>query len=138
MSDWKILNQARVKTGVFATPEEAGFNGYFCIIINGLKVKIIASDSYGWEHVSVSIHGSDFTPSWSIMCKVKELFWEDDQWVVQFHPAKSEHVNNHPGCLHMWRPKDQNLPTPPSVLVGIKSLNPQEFDELTKSIKNAL
>jgi hypothetical protein len=57
------------------------------------------------------------------MCAVKDLFWNDEDVVVQFHPAKSTYVNNHPGCLHLWRCTDgREFPTPPEILVGIKGL----------------
>lgn len=121
MSDWKTLNKHRVNTPPFLSTPEDGFNGAFCLHINGLPIKCIASDGMGWQHVSVSIHGRpSLCPSWQIMCKIKELFWEAEDWVVQFHPAQSEYVNNHPGCLHLWRPTNVPLPTPDSVLVGIK------------------
>jgi hypothetical protein len=121
MSDWKTINRHRIREGFFANTEADEFNGTAMIPINGLPVKIIFSDGMGWQHVSVSLANSTFTPSWEIMCKVKKLFWDDDQWVVQFHPAKSEYVNNHPGCLHLFRPTDGVFPVPPAILVGIKT-----------------
>lgn len=54
-----------------------------------------------WEHVSVS---ALFTPTWNEMCWVKDAFWEDEEFVLQFHPPKSEYVNVHGRCLHLWRP----------------------------------
>jgi hypothetical protein len=51
---------------------------------------------------------------------VKDLFWELEDWVVQFHPAQSEYVNHHPGCLHLWRPLVEKLPTPLAIMVGPK------------------
>lgn len=82
-------------------------------------------DETGWEHVSVSIEDKTRCPSWSEMCGVKDLFWGDDETVIQFHPPKSEYVNNHPGCLHLWRPTNVVVPLPPSILVGHKALNVQ-------------
>ncbi len=76
----------------------------------------------GWEHVSVTIYGKPTSiPSWNEMCLIKDLFWEQDAWVLQFHPPASEYVNNHEGCLHLWRQTKLPVPTPPSVLVGIKN-----------------
>lgn len=76
----------------------------------------------GWEHVSVSIGGGKDSktaqpPSWEEMCFVKDLFWLPEEWVVQYHPAKSDHINNHPGVLHLWRPVDGKFPTPPKFMV---------------------
>ena len=62
------------------------------------------------------------TPTWGEMCFVKDLFWSEDEMVVQYHPPKSEHVNFHPHCLHMWRSLRMPIPLPPSMLVGPKGV----------------
>ena len=59
-------------------------------------------------------------PTWEEMCKIKSLFWDEEDTVIQYHPAKTEYVNNHPNVLHLWRSIDQVIPTPPTELVGIK------------------
>ena len=38
----------------------------------------------------------------------------------QFHPPRSEYVNNHPNCLHLWKPVGAEFSMPDSILVGIK------------------
>lgn len=134
MTGMKIeVEKARVRTGMFASSEADGFNGFFCFIINGERIKVIASDGEGWEHVSVSKADQPTkVPNWDIMCKVKELFWSDDVWVCQFHPPKSEYVNNHPGCLHLWRPRYTGFATPPSILTGWKD---RTFDQVASMSK---
>jgi hypothetical protein len=64
-----------------------------------------------WEHVSVSTPSR--TPDWKEMCKIKELFWRDDETVIQFHPKKGDYVNIHPHCLHLWRKKGEDIELPP-------------------------
>jgi hypothetical protein len=122
MSNWNFLNNHRIGSGMFKSDASFGFNGLFGFALPGeaRKIRCIASDGAGWEHVSVSFFGSTKTPSWEIMCRVKDLFWDESDWVIQFHPPKDEYVNNHPGCLHLWRSLDSKQPTPPSILVGIK------------------
>src|SRR4030095_12544682 len=80
------------------------------------QLTVIFSDGLGWEHVSVSTPGR--CPNWQEMCFIKDLFWDADDVVMQLHPAKSRYVNNHPHCLHMWRPKNAAWPEPPTALVG--------------------
>ena len=82
------------------------------------ELMIIFSDGEGWEHVSVSTPGRP--PNWQEMCFVKDLFWAEDDVVMQLHPAKAVYVNNHPHCLHLWRPQGRAIPEPPLVLVGTK------------------
>lgn len=73
------------------------------------------------KHGSTSIEDEpNRAPSWAMMRKIKDLFWNDEDVVVQYHPAKSQYVNNHAGCLHLWSPTDQPFPVPNSILVGIK------------------
>jgi hypothetical protein len=72
-----------------------------------------------WEHVSVS--GNRRVPNWQEMCFVKDLFWAEEECVMQLHPPKSEYVNCHPFCLHLWRSLEQPIPTPNSILVGLKT-----------------
>jgi len=117
------------KSGLFPAPNQAekyGNNGLFSLSIKGHisspKVFIIASDGEGWEHVSVSITNSKRCPTWEEMCFIKNMFWDSDDAVVQFHPSEKDYVNNHPYCLHLWRPTNQILPTPDPLMVGIKSI----------------
>jgi hypothetical protein len=93
---------------------------FMFLLKNGQQIRIIASDGEGWEHVSVSLE--DRCPTWDEMCQVKGMFWGDDDCVMQLHPPKSEWVNNHPFCLHLWRPVGVDIPTPPMLMVGIQSL----------------
>lgn len=71
-----------------------------------------------WDHVSVSLPTR--TPTWEEMCHVKDLFFELNETVVQFHPSIEEYVNNHPYCLHLWRSQTEIHELPPSILTGIK------------------
>lgn len=124
MSDWAYLNKHRVLDGPYWSRPEHGCNGYFRLMIFGALVKVIASDGKGWKHISVSLVGNPHVvPNYKTMCEVRRLFYEDTDWVVQFSPPVSEHINNHPGCLHWWMPTDQKMPTPPSLMVGLKELN---------------
>lgn len=60
------------------------------------------------------------TPTWSEMSFVKDVFWGEEDMVMQLHPPKSEYVNNHPHVLHLWRPTEQIIPIPPAIFVGLK------------------
>jgi hypothetical protein len=81
---------------------------------------VIWSNGGGWEHVSIAPYKHSHTPTWDEMCALKDMFFYDEETVVQYHPPKSEYVNNMPNCLHLWRPIYENIPQPPSIMVGIK------------------
>lgn len=93
----------------------------------GWKLSIIASDGLGWEHVSVHAYrrivavsspAQTRTPTWKEMSYVKRLYWDAEDVVIQFHPRESEYVNCHPHVLHLWRPTNQEIPTPDPLMVG--------------------
>ena len=113
---FKVPEQYRVRAGVMGTNKSAGNNGAFLLYNPDLFV--IASDGGGWEHVSVSTVSR--TPTWEEMCLVKDLFWGEEDCVVQFHPPKDVYVNNHPYCLHLWRKIGTEYETPPTCFVGVK------------------
>ena len=121
----KFPEQFRVTNrvaGPYATVEGNPF-GMFLIsgrAANGRSLKVIAADGEetGWEHVSVSLNDHpNSCPSWAEMCAVKNLFWDASECIVQFHPAESDYVNVHNGCLHMWRCVNVPFPTPPTICV---------------------
>ena len=86
-------------------------------------MSVIWSCNEGWEHVSID--GRKRDPDWSEMCLLKNIFWREDETVVQYHPAKEHYVNNVEHCLHLWKPIERYagaLPVPPEHLIGIKAL----------------
>lgn len=116
---FKVPEKFRITDGPYGSTAEFGNSGAFDVRLkNGQRVFVIASDGFDWEHVSVS--RSDRCPTWDEMCQIKDMFWGEDDCVVQFHPPKSEYVNNHPNCLHLWRHAECDFKTPPSILVGVK------------------
>ncbi len=106
-------NRADRNNGVFRVPFPA----------SGVVLLVLASDGKGWDHVSVSL--PDRCPTWLEMTYIKDAFFRGDEAVVQFHPPKSEYVNDHPFCLHLWRPQEDTIPLPPSEMVGPKPKDPK-------------
>ena len=82
----------------------------------GVVLHVMASRGGGWEHVSVSLDNR--CPNWPEMHHIKELFWDDEEAVMQLHPPKSDYRNFHPHCLHLWRPMTSEIPLPPGIMVA--------------------
>lgn len=102
-----------------------GFDGGKGHFIKGSQkgMTVIWSYAGGWEHVSMD--GKKRMPTWDEMCRLKDMFFNEDECCVQYHPPKSEYVNNIPYCLHIWKPIEKFsgvLPIPPSYLVGVKGV----------------
>ena len=100
----------------------AGGPGPFMIRLDEGRgdICIIAATGEGWEHVSCHIKMPDGTsriPSWMEMCLVKNIFWEPEDCVIQYHPPRSQYVNISDYTLHLWRPIGQTIPLPPKILV---------------------
>jgi hypothetical protein len=102
--------------GPLASDPSYGNNGAFIVPFESTKLMIIASEGFGWEHVSVSLQNR--TPNWREMCFLKDLFWDEEDCAVQYHPPKSEYVNRHEHCLHLWRKIGEDFPRPPREMVG--------------------
>ena len=123
---FRVPNQFRLRRSslrrgsILASDDSAGNNGAF-VVPPGNKSRelyCIASDGSGWEHVSVTVKGQKHLPSYKEMCFIKNLFWEEEATVIQFHQRKSEKVNWHPRCLHLWRPCGGKIPRPDPSLLG--------------------
>jgi len=119
--NFEELNKFRVKKGFLSSKDNDEF-GAFEIPFQSMVLTVIATDGKDikpqWEHVSVSLRNR--TPNWKEMCFIKDLFWAEDETVIQYHPSKNEYVNNHDNCLHLWKPIGAEIPLPPSIFVGIK------------------
>jgi hypothetical protein len=93
-----------------------GMNGGFIIQgPTGAALHITVSDGTqdgdGYERISVWCRHRD--PTWREMCFVKDLFFDDEETVIQLHAAKSKWSNDHPHVLHLWRHPDHDVPLPP-------------------------
>ena len=117
-------NKHRLRNHSFLGSDDSyGNNGVFFVPIDKkIIAQVIASDGEGWEHVSVVIleDGEEQTPTWDEMSAVKDIFWDKEDTVIQFHPPQREYVNNHTNCLHLWRKTGYDFPLPDSILIGIK------------------
>lgn len=113
-----LVEHSRETTGPYASLRESGPNGRFRIHLDGVFYLVLASTGAGWEHVSVSLPNKKRCPTWEEMCAIKDLFWDPEEVVVQYHPARSKYVNCHPYVLHLWKPTGRELPAPDSILVG--------------------
>lgn len=133
------------KRGPIVSDATWGNNGAFEIPLKGGgRLFIIASDGMGWEHVSVSFRPEKRlkqrrrTPTWDEMRLAKDLFWGEEETVMQLHPPKSTYVNNHPYTLHLWRPTNATIPLPLPEMVGVVGGgtydpdNPQEAAEAAR------
>jgi hypothetical protein len=86
-------------------------------LIDKADLLCIAASEGGWDHVSVS--RINRCPNWPEMEMVKKAFFGKDEVVMQLHVPEAEHINQHPYCLHLWRPQHADIPRPPALMVGI-------------------
>ena len=117
------LERGRIRSGHWGSDSSYGNTGSFIVMSpHGIELRILSSGAHaedeGWEHVSVSAQGR--CPTLEEMCFVKDLFWNKEECVVQYHPAKSQYVNCHPHTLHLWKCKTAEFPVPPTWMVGPK------------------
>lgn len=116
-----IVEDGRVRRGGMATSPGDPFGFFFIKRGPTQRLKVQVGDGHGWDHVSVSLgwkKPKSESPSWDMMCWVKNLFFGSEECVVQFHPRAADYVDDHPSCLHLWRCQDTDFPTPQPILVG--------------------
>ena len=95
-----------------ASTEVDGWNGAFLVPLEGELWHVMIADGMGFRHLSVTNAQKKVVPSWNTMCRLRDLFFGDSSWVVQYHPPKDEYVNDHPFCLHLWESIDEPMPHP--------------------------
>jgi len=119
----------RITKGMFKSDASYKMMGAFEIPFESNILCVISDDGLEskWEHVSVSLKNR--CPNWREMCFIKDLFWNEEEIVIQYHPPKSKYINNHPNVLHLWKQIGKEIELPPSILVGIKTLTPAPKDK---------
>jgi hypothetical protein len=85
--------------------------GSFFIKYKNKTLAVISGCGDGWDHVSISLQHR--IPTWPEMAYIKDIFFEPDELVIQFHPPKEKYVNLCKRSLHLWRPWDQKIELPP-------------------------
>ena len=125
-----LSNRRHIYTGNVIVADD-GIKGF--LTVENVDMSFVASWGGGWDHVSVSPLKPKKIPTWDQMCKVKDIFFTEDEAVIEIHPPKAEYVNNRGNCLHLWRANDKEMVLPPSFLVGIRK--GQTADELKQEIE---
>lgn len=87
---------------------KAGIDGAAYQSRNGLKVILsccIEADEKNWVHLSVS--RKNRLPDWAEFTQVKEIFLGKEALAIQVLAPRSEWVNHHPYCLHLYQCLDE-------------------------------
>lgn len=99
--------------------------------IDSRTVRVIASASHGWDHVSIS--RTDRCPTWEEMEWMRRKFFRPDEFAFQYHAPIADYVDgkfkgNCPTCLHLWRPWESGgFTVPPKWMVGGMTEDEGEF-----------
>ena len=123
-TNWTHLENFRSRSGSHVTGDGDLFGAFYIRFVKSDIIVIASSgnEEMPWERVSLRTrdYKGERTPTWQEMCFIKDLFWEDEECVIQYHPPRSDYVNNHPNVLHLWKPIGIEVPRPPSIAVVIK------------------
>jgi hypothetical protein len=105
------IESSRYRHGPFASYRNEPFGMFLPVTPDNARLKVIVGDGMGWDHVSVSCE--DRCPTWDEMNWVKDQFFDPECCVLQFHPPKSQYVNNHIYVLHLWHAQGSSPELPP-------------------------
>lgn len=109
------VEQRRIITGPMASDKFDGCNGAFVLVRERVEMHVVLSEKGGWDHVFVSCKKR--CPKWEEMCWIKNLIFNSEDVVIQYHPKKSEYIYLPKFCLHLWRPQNLELPSPTNWMV---------------------
>ena len=133
----EIQNNKQIK--ILRTIQENNLLRIECYFFHPITQKrwlVFFTVQFGWEHCSV---GSDMkTPDWDVMCRVKDIFWGEDECCVEYHPKEEDYVNMHEHTLHIWKQVGIDFPMPPSIMVGFKDMSHEETSRLSKAFFDSL
>lgn len=68
----------------------------------GIATAINPPDEY-WEHVLLLPLTEDRCPTWPEMVRLKDMFWNPKEVVIQVHPSVENYINIDPYTLHLWK-----------------------------------
>lgn len=57
-----------------------------------------------WEHVCITPKQGCRTLKFVEMCFLKDIFFKDEETVLQTLPEKTNYINNAQNSIHLWRP----------------------------------
>jgi len=114
-----LMELYRMRIGPMGSDSSYGNNGVFIIPgPRGKDLVCIVSDGGSWDHVSVEVEvlldsiKNRRLPDWYEMQFIKDMFWANEELVVQYHPPKKDYVNVHPFVLHLWKSQKHKFPIP--------------------------
>ena len=98
-ANWK---EFQAPGGNIATPGGRWYCwGHLAVCVGDPKVE-------GCHHISIS-HPFRY-PTWDEIHAARYYFLPEDIDCAIFLPKKSEYVNLHPNCFHVWEVKDAEIP----------------------------
>jgi hypothetical protein len=116
-----LCEKGRITHGDYATERGARYGAFVLRHPSGVYLRVIAASGEGWEQMNlplpawehVSVSTANRPPTWEELCWVADLFFNPDEWLVQYRPGQADYVNEHPHTLHLWKPVGIDLPRPP-------------------------
>lgn len=110
MRDRFVIPYKSVEDKTPASKKLMMFDWEGCIWIDDRKYHVLASrNEEGWEHVSVSTPPAKKLPSWDVLSRIKNCFWNEDEDVIHWIPKQEEYVNLHPNCMHLWKIRNVDM-----------------------------
>lgn len=110
------LEKLRIDHPMYVKQIQGSIEGCFMIPYGNKNLLVISGCGEGWDHVSVSLRHR--CPTWEEMSFIKNLFWEQDELVYQFHPPIQDYINIGKTVLHLWKSWNQDIRLPPKHMLA--------------------
>jgi len=104
--EWKekpMLGADSITSALLATGTKAYTKGMLQLLFSTMEQH---PDGL-WKHASIS-HPNRY-PTWDEILDVRYTFFGEQEEVMQVLPPKSEYINVHKNCFHLWCPVGRRL-----------------------------
>jgi hypothetical protein len=112
---WRIQAADPGHPSSIASTDADGWNGHFLVPLDGDIWHIILCDRLGWKSLSIANAQRRELPTQLVVRRIKELFYGDESWVVQFYPPGN--LTNDLS-IDLWESIDEEMPHPKVVYGG--------------------
>ena len=104
-------------------------------MVDGKPFSCILSATDNYEFLTIQ-GGFNKRPDWNSVCQIKQAIF-GDTLAVSYHGKKGDSLTKltteQVDSIILWKPVGINMPTPPSILVGIKDVTQQTLEDIALS-----
>lgn len=109
---WMFERLPRVVPASWRQIERRGDGVMYLQSLTHLSLIVSGEEHDGRRWIHLSMAHPDRMPTWPELVDAKEIFLGREEYAAQVIPPRSQYVNQHPFCLHLFAAADGPWPLP--------------------------